>query len=167
VTKRILVVGDIMLDHYTYVQTTRKAAEADIPVWDEVGDEYRFGGAANVAFNLACLSTQDVVELDVAGIASSDLCASLKTSGLASGGYLVRGAPMIKRRYVQKDSTKIIARFDSRLEFEKKDRWQFQGVSEQRRHRPYPEVARSVLRGFEEEGPLLVPWCQSHQAQRA
>lgn len=134
-TKKILVVGDIMLDHYTYVESNRRAAEADIPVWDELEHEYRFGGAANVAFNLACLSAgHEGVQIELAGIASKDLCASLKVAGLTQTvdwlGRLVSGEGMVKRRYVDNKTKQILMRSDNIREFAKKDRWKFRDVFE-------------------------------------
>lgn len=67
--KRVLVVGDIMLDHYITVESTRMAPEADIPVWDETCHEYRLGGAANVANNLKSLG-KDEISVHLAGLAA-------------------------------------------------------------------------------------------------
>ncbi len=41
--KKVLVVGDIMTDRYVYVSNTRNAAEAEIPVLDEINREVRPG----------------------------------------------------------------------------------------------------------------------------
>ena len=50
--KRIVVIGDMMLDCYFWGDVKRISPEAPVPVV-EVGDEfYRFGGAANVALNI-------------------------------------------------------------------------------------------------------------------
>jgi D-beta-D-heptose 7-phosphate kinase/D-beta-D-heptose 1-phosphate adenosyltransferase len=48
----ILVIGDIMIDINYYVEITKKAPEADIPVYKTTNIEYKLGGAANVANNL-------------------------------------------------------------------------------------------------------------------
>ncbi len=57
-TKKILVIGDVMLDHYMEGIVNRISPEAPVPVV-EVKNEYtRLGGAANVAFNLASLGAQ-------------------------------------------------------------------------------------------------------------
>lgn len=52
---RIMVVGDVMIDRYIYVNSSRIAPEAPIPVWDIVKQEDRPGGAANVAMNIISL----------------------------------------------------------------------------------------------------------------
>ena len=48
---KILVIGDIMLDHYVFYESTKLSAEAPVPVVKYLKDEYRLGGAANVANN--------------------------------------------------------------------------------------------------------------------
>ncbi len=69
--KRILVVGDIMLDHYISGRVDRISAEAPVPVVEVQNEEYRLGGAANVALNLKSLGAipilLGVVGLDAAG----------------------------------------------------------------------------------------------------
>ena len=49
--KRILVVGDIMLDEYIFGDVTRISPEAPVPVIREQKREWSLGGAANVALN--------------------------------------------------------------------------------------------------------------------
>lgn len=51
----ILVVGDIMLDHYSSGLTERISPEAPVPVINIQHTEQRLGGAANVAKNIASL----------------------------------------------------------------------------------------------------------------
>jgi rfaE bifunctional protein kinase chain/domain len=51
--KRILVVGDIMLDRYWFGEVDRISPEAPVPVVHVAGNENRAGGAANVALNVA------------------------------------------------------------------------------------------------------------------
>src|SRR3954470_13870627 len=52
---RILVVGDVMLDHYIWGDATRISPEAPVPVVDIARDSWTAGGAANVALNIASL----------------------------------------------------------------------------------------------------------------
>jgi D-beta-D-heptose 7-phosphate kinase/D-beta-D-heptose 1-phosphate adenosyltransferase len=53
--RRILVLGDVMLDHYIWGDATRISPEAPVPVIDIARDSWTAGGAANVALNLAAL----------------------------------------------------------------------------------------------------------------
>ena len=50
---RIVVIGDIMLDHYIMGDATRISPEAPVPVVSVAHDNYVPGGAANVANNFA------------------------------------------------------------------------------------------------------------------
>ena len=58
---RILVIGDIMLDHYIWGDVTRISPEAPVPVVHANKDTYTAGGAANVALNLSNLGIQTSV----------------------------------------------------------------------------------------------------------
>jgi D-beta-D-heptose 7-phosphate kinase/D-beta-D-heptose 1-phosphate adenosyltransferase len=55
---RILVVGDVMLDHYVWGDATRISPEAPVPVVDIARDSWTAGGAANVALNIASLGAR-------------------------------------------------------------------------------------------------------------
>lgn len=52
---RVLVVGDVMLDHYIHGDATRISPEAPVPVVNVSKDRYVTGGAANVALNIRSL----------------------------------------------------------------------------------------------------------------
>src|SRR5690625_2676754 len=56
--RRILVVGDVMLDRYWSGATERISPEAPVPVVHVGAAEERPGGAANVAVNLAALGAE-------------------------------------------------------------------------------------------------------------
>lgn len=56
--KRILVVGDAMLDRYWFGDSTRLSPEAPVPVVRITRTENRLGGAANVALNVASLGAK-------------------------------------------------------------------------------------------------------------
>lgn len=58
---RILVVGDVMLDHYIWGDATRISPEAPVPVVDIARDSWTAGGAANVALNIASLGARCTV----------------------------------------------------------------------------------------------------------
>ena len=63
---RILVVGDVILDKYIHGTTTRISPEAPVPIIAQTHDEYRLGGAANVASNVASVGV-DVTLLGATG----------------------------------------------------------------------------------------------------
>ncbi len=58
---RILVIGDVMLDHYIWGDATRISPEAPVPVVDIARDTWTAGGAANVARNIASLGAKCAV----------------------------------------------------------------------------------------------------------
>src|SRR5258707_13588564 len=74
---RILVVGDVMLDHFIWGDVARISPEAPVPVVDFVRESYIPGGAANVARNLTSLE----VPTELFGIIGRDDAAQ-KLSGL-------------------------------------------------------------------------------------
>ena len=51
-SKRILVVGDLMLDEFVWGKVGRISPEAPVPVVEVTGESFYPGGAANVARNL-------------------------------------------------------------------------------------------------------------------
>src|SRR5437764_13638250 len=53
---RILVLGDVMLDHFIWGNVARISPEAPVPVVDFERESFMPGGAANVARNLTALS---------------------------------------------------------------------------------------------------------------
>jgi rfaE bifunctional protein kinase chain/domain len=55
---RILVVGDVMLDRYWYGNVKRFSAEAPVPIVHIQREEFRLGGAANVALNVKTLGSR-------------------------------------------------------------------------------------------------------------
>lgn len=59
--KRILVVGDLMIDRYLWGNVGRISPEAPVPIINIEDDEVRFGGAANVANNLIGLKAEPVL----------------------------------------------------------------------------------------------------------
>ena len=81
--KRLLVVGDSMLDRYWFGDTNRISPEAPVPVVKIVKNEDRLGGAANVALNIAELgaraSLMSVIGNDDAG---KSLQAMLEKAGI-------------------------------------------------------------------------------------
>ena len=56
--KRVLIVGDSMLDKYWFGDANRISPEAPVPVVRIVRSDERLGGAANVALNVASLGVR-------------------------------------------------------------------------------------------------------------
>jgi D-beta-D-heptose 7-phosphate kinase/D-beta-D-heptose 1-phosphate adenosyltransferase len=53
--RRVAVIGDVMLDSYLHGPLERISPEAPVPVFEVTREEYKLGGAANVAASLAAL----------------------------------------------------------------------------------------------------------------
>jgi D-beta-D-heptose 7-phosphate kinase/D-beta-D-heptose 1-phosphate adenosyltransferase len=80
----VTVVGDVMLDHFVVGQVDRISPEAPVPVVRFDRDEYRLGGAANVANNVAALGGRpSLVGLIGTDQAAMQLKEHLKSAGIA------------------------------------------------------------------------------------
>jgi rfaE bifunctional protein kinase chain/domain len=60
-TKRVLVIGDVMVDAYLMGKVNRMSPEAPVPVVDLFEKDERIGGAGNVALNLAALGASPII----------------------------------------------------------------------------------------------------------
>ena len=96
---RVLVIGDIMLDHYIWGDATRISPEAPVPVVDIARDTYTAGGAANVALNIAALGARCTVAGrladDTAGAQLASILADKKIATISTPGT---GATILKTR---------------------------------------------------------------------
>ena len=96
---RVLVIGDVMLDHYIWGDAQRISPEAPVPVVDFERDSYSAGGAANVALNLASLGAKATIAgffgHDEAGERLSLILAEKKIATIATPGT---GDTIVKTR---------------------------------------------------------------------
>jgi D-glycero-beta-D-manno-heptose-7-phosphate kinase len=60
-SKRIAVIGDVMLDRYFWGSVSRVSPEAPVPVIDLENETFHLGGAANVANNLKSLGIEPLL----------------------------------------------------------------------------------------------------------
>jgi D-beta-D-heptose 7-phosphate kinase/D-beta-D-heptose 1-phosphate adenosyltransferase len=96
--KRLLVVGDVMLDRYIWGEVGRISPEAPVPVVRATHQSHQPGGAANVAMNIAKLGAQ----VEVVGFAGGDedqrvLASCLLESGVVPGFVVCKGFPTISK----------------------------------------------------------------------
>ena len=84
---KVLVVGDVMLDQFTIGRVTRISPEAPVPIVAYERDEFRAGGAANVAVNARALGAQ----VELVSIVGSDQAAGQLRDLLAAADLSVRG----------------------------------------------------------------------------
>ena len=80
---RVAIVGDLMLDHFLIGRADRISPEAPVPVVRLEREEFRLGGAANVAANIAALTgVPRLAGLVGADDAGRRLVAALQTAGI-------------------------------------------------------------------------------------
>lgn len=87
-SKRVLVVGDVMLDRYVYGNVHRWSPEdSSCPVLTYSHEAHKLGGAANVAANLVALGAEAVHLVGAVGMdgAGSKVLELLSDQGIASG----------------------------------------------------------------------------------
>lgn len=86
--KKILVIGDMMLDRYWFGEVDRISPEAPVPVVRVVKKEDRLGGAANVARNVVSLGGQatllGVIGVDEGGERLQSLCDDMGINAVLS-----------------------------------------------------------------------------------
>jgi D-beta-D-heptose 7-phosphate kinase/D-beta-D-heptose 1-phosphate adenosyltransferase len=80
--QRVMVIGDVMLDHYVWGRVERISPEAPVPVIEVQSEEYRLGGAANVALNVRSLGAEAVL----VGIVGNDQAAQTIREHLSGAG---------------------------------------------------------------------------------
>ena len=83
-SKRLLVVGDVMLDKYIWGEVGRISPEAPVPVVRGMRHDEKPGGAANVAMNIACLGASVVV----VGVTGGDESEELLVKSLRANGVI-------------------------------------------------------------------------------
>lgn len=87
--KKVLIVGDVMIDSYLWGKVDRISPEAPVPVVSVSKKEMRPGGAANVAINILALGATPVL-CSVIGkdFAGDDFMKLLKKQGIISSEIL-------------------------------------------------------------------------------
>jgi D-beta-D-heptose 7-phosphate kinase / D-beta-D-heptose 1-phosphate adenosyltransferase len=100
-SKRLLVVGDMMLDKYVFGEVGRISPEAPVPVVLATHHSEQPGGAGNVAMNLARLGAQ----AHVIGFTGGDederlLGTRLNTAGIAFSFIFSDGFPTITKQRI-------------------------------------------------------------------
>ncbi len=86
-SKKILVIGDIMLDKYIWGDVSRISPEAPVQIVNVVKETYEAGGAANVANNISALSGKSIM----VGIAGNDEAKNILIGELKNKNVDVQG----------------------------------------------------------------------------
>ena len=111
---RLLVVGDLMIDHYLWGKTERISPEAPVPVIDVNRETEVLGGAGNVVSNLVALGA----EVEVASVIGDDadgerLERMLMELGVGTSAILKDGGRTTTRKSRVIASHQQVIRFDS------------------------------------------------------
>ncbi len=91
-SKRILVIGDVMIDAYIRGRVTRISPEAPVPIVSLDQREDRLGGAGNVALNLAALGASPILCTVIGNDAQSDLLRRLLKDNAISGEGIIESS---------------------------------------------------------------------------
>ena len=97
--RSILIVGDVMLDHFVVGRVDRISPEAPVPVVQYERDEYRLGGAANVASNIVAMGGR----VQTIGVVGQDddgkrLASEMGRTGIGTGGIVIDPARCTTRK---------------------------------------------------------------------
>ena len=126
--QRVLVVGDLMLDHYIQGNVTRISPEAPVPVLHVNQERSVPGGASNVASNVRAMSGA----ADVAGVVGRDAHGQSLTRLLARDGVGVEAVlrlphvpTTVKTRVVADRQQVVRVDWEKQLEFTDRQLAQF------------------------------------------
>ena len=114
----VLVVGDVMIDHFLIGQVERISPEAPIPVMAFDHEEYRIGGAANVANNVRSLGGR----VSLVGAVGADepgqrLLSELRSAAIDVTGIIVASdRPTTRKLRIVANRNKQVARIDFETE---------------------------------------------------
>jgi rfaE bifunctional protein kinase chain/domain len=118
-TKRVLIIGDVMVDSYIWGKVDRISPEAPVPVVAVQRKENRLGGAANVALNVKALGANSVLAAVIGNDLEGDTFLKLlDQEGLSSEGIMRFDRPTtVKTRVLgnQHQLLRIDAEDDSEL----------------------------------------------------
>ncbi len=111
---RIGVIGDVMLDHFLVGRVDRISPEAPVPVVRFERDEFRLGGAANVASNVRALDgAAHLVGCVGNDHAASQVRAALADQGITPEGLVTDAArPTIRKVRIVTTRNQQVARVD-------------------------------------------------------
>ena len=110
---RIMVIGDIMIDHFIWGNVNRISPEAPVPVVRVTHESFHLGGAANVVHNIHTLGGK----VFTAGIAGNDamgrkIVHDLRTLGISTAGIIAtpKRPTTVKTRIIAHNQQ--VVRFD-------------------------------------------------------
>ena len=114
--RNVLVIGDLILDHYIWGKVNRISPEAPVPVVQVTREEFLLGGAANVAHNIVSLGGKAaVIGINGQDIAGEALMKILRHKGVDCEGIFTENRPTTVK-------TRVIAHNQQVVRFDREDR---------------------------------------------
>ena len=114
---KVLIIGDLMIDSYTWGRVSRISPEAPVPVVNVIRRESRLGGAGNVVLNIASLGATAVICSVIGDDAPGrELQKIILDSNLSTEGLIVEPGRMttVKERIIA--GSQQVVRVDSETE---------------------------------------------------
>jgi rfaE bifunctional protein kinase chain/domain len=114
---KVLIIGDLMIDSYTWGRVSRISPEAPVPVVNVIRRESRLGGAGNVVLNIASLGANAVICSVIGDDAPGrELQKIILDSNLSTEGLIVEAGRMttVKERIIA--GSQQVVRVDSETE---------------------------------------------------
>ena len=119
--RKVMVLGDLMLDRYVWGRVERISPEAPVPVVEIERESYALGGAGNVAANLRALGAETIL-VSVVGDDhdGQQLCRALASRGVDPRRVVAdRGRPTtVKTRIIAHSQQVVRADRESRADLE-------------------------------------------------
>jgi rfaE bifunctional protein kinase chain/domain len=119
--KRILVIGDIIVDRYIWGKVSRISPEAPVPIVEVTSENFLLGGAANVANNIRSLGGQATI----VGVAGHDRGGEILRRMLEERGIHYEGVFWSSRPTTVK--TRVIAHSQQVVRFDREDKAKVDG----------------------------------------
>lgn len=114
---KVLIIGDLMIDSYTWGRVSRISPEAPVPVVNVIRRESRLGGAGNVVLNIASLGATAVICSVIGDDAPGrELQKIILDANLSTDGLIVEPSRMttVKERIIA--GSQQVVRVDSETE---------------------------------------------------
>ena len=119
--KRILIIGDLILDRYIWGKVDRISPEAPVPVVEVTREDFLLGGASNVANNVVALGGRATV----VGIIGNDRAGDVLMNLLDKQGIQSHGVFRSSRTTIVK--TRIIAHNQQVVRFDREEKGRLDG----------------------------------------
>lgn len=113
--RRLLVIGDVVLDRYIWGKVSRISPEAPVPVVDVMNDSYMLGGAANVGNNIVSLGGGATV----IGVVGEDRAGDIVEGLLDEKGI---SSVLVRDKRPTTVKTRVIAHSQQVVRFDREDR---------------------------------------------